>query len=127
MTEPAIIFEKSVPGKRAWILPPSSIPEQPVTELTVRNLTRKNGLNLPELTELDIVRHYTGLSTRNHGVDSGFYPLGSCTMKYNPKINEDIAKISGFTQIHPLSPSEIIQGSLLVIEQLEQPAAGAHG
>jgi glycine dehydrogenase subunit 2 len=141
MTEPQLIFEKSVSGKRAWILPPSSVPEQPVTELSERNLTRKNGLEFPELAEPDIVRHYTSLSTRNHGVDSGFYPLGSCTMKYNPKINEDIAKIPEFVKIHPLSPPEISQGSLLVIQQLErylaeitgmdyftlQPAAGAHG
>jgi glycine dehydrogenase subunit 2 len=141
MTEPQIIFEKSVSGKRAWILPPSSIPEQPLTELNERNLTRKNGLEFPELAEPDVVRHYTNLSTRNYGIDSGFYPLGSCTMKYNPKVNEDIAEIPEFVKIHPLSPPDLSQGSLLVIQQLEQylseitgmdnftlqPAAGAHG
>ncbi len=141
MNEPQLIFEKSVSGKRAWILPSSSVPEHPATEINKRNLTRKNELKFPELTELDIVRHYTHLSTKNYGVDTNFYPLGSCTMKYNPKINEDIAKIPEFIKIHPLTPPEICQGSLLVIQQLEQylaeiagmdyftlqPAAGAHG
>jgi glycine dehydrogenase subunit 2 len=97
--------------------------------------------DMPELSEIDIVRHYTQLSRRNFGVDLGFYPLGSCTMKYNPKVNEDVAKLEGFLSLHPYSPEELSQGSLQLMYELEQylcgitgmdeftlqPAAGAHG
>ncbi len=144
MTEkisPQLIFEKSGAQKQAWLLPPSSVPVQSFTELTALNLLRKEVLNFPEVTESDVVRHYTNLSTRNHGVDSGFYPLGSCTMKYNPKFNEDLVKIPSFSEIHPLAPPEQSQGSLRIFKDLEQylaeitgmdhmtlqPAAGAHG
>ena len=96
---------------------------------------------LPEVAEVDLIRHYTGLSHRAHGVDSGFYPLGSCTMKYNPKINEDVSRLSGFTDIHPLQPESTAQGCLEVLYTMQgwlaeitgmdaislQPAAGAHG
>jgi len=104
------------------------------------NLLRKD-LPLPELAEADVVRHYTALSRFNYGVDNGFYPLGSCTMKYNPKINEDTARLPGFAFTHPLQPVETVQGSLVLMYQLQewlkeisgfaavtlQPAAGAHG
>ncbi len=97
--------------------------------------------NLPEVAELDIMRHYTELSTHNHGVDSGFYPLGSCTMKYNPKINEDVARLPGFAHLHPLQAEESTQGAMALMYDLQehlqeitgmdtvtlQPAAGAHG
>ena len=96
---------------------------------------------LPQLAENDVVRHYTNLSRRNFGVDNGFYPLGSCTMKYNPKINEEATEAFGFAALHPLMPEELVQGCLEVIYRTEQalveisgfaratlqPAAGAHG
>jgi glycine dehydrogenase subunit 2 len=98
-------------------------------------------LDLPELYEVDIIRHYTNLSNKNYGLDTGFYPLGSCTMKYNPKINEDTARYDGFANLHPLQPDDCTQGSLQLLHELElslseiagmdrttlQPAAGAHG
>ncbi len=102
---------------------------------------RKEAPALPEVSELQIIRHYTALSKRNHGVDSGFYPLGSCTMKYNPKMNEDIARLEGFSHIHPYQETETVQGALEVMYDLQtslaeitgmdevtlQPAAGAQG
>ena len=75
-------------------------------------MSRQEAAELPEVAELDIMRHYTALSRRNHGVDSGFYPLGSCTMKYNPKINENVARISGFANIHPLQDESTVQGAM---------------
>jgi glycine dehydrogenase subunit 2 len=129
-----LIFEKSKPGRTACSLPSLDIPKK---EILSKELLRAE-INLPELSEVDIVRHYTALSKRNHGVDDGFYPLGSCTMKYNPKINEDMASLPGFTNIHPYQDA---QGSLELMYNLEknlseitgmdkftlQPAAGAHG
>jgi len=102
---------------------------------------RKSKLNLPEISEVDLDRHYTQLAKQTHGVNDGFYPLGSCTMKYNPRIDEEIASLDGFTQIHPLQPSDTVQGCLSVINTAEdllceitgmdamsfEPAAGAHG
>lgn len=104
-------------------------------------MARESPLLFSELSEVDVVRHYTNLSTRNFGVDSGFYPLGSCTMKYNPKINEELSRLTGFQDLHPLCPEEFSQGTLTVLHLLEkslveitgmdrfsfQPAAGAHG
>jgi glycine dehydrogenase subunit 2 len=105
------------------------------------DLAKQEGPDLPEVSEVDVVRHFTRLSRRNFGVDIGFYPLGSCTMKYNPKVNEDIASLPGFTSIHPLQPADDAQGVLRLMYELErylceiggmdaatlQPAAGAHG
>jgi glycine dehydrogenase subunit 2 len=136
-----LIFEKSAPGKQAWVLPPTEVPEYSTQELQERHLLRTVNLGFPELSEPDVVRHYINLSARNYGVDSGLYPLGSCTMKYNPKINENLARLSEFQEIHPLMPPEHAQGSLAIMHQLEQclteitgmdyftlqPAAGAHG
>lgn len=135
-----MIFEKSSPGRKAYSLPASDVPEQKIDQLIPQDLLRDE-LNLPELSELDVVRHFTRLSQKNFGVDSGFYPLGSCTMKYNPKVNEDIAKMPGFTDVHPLQPAEQVQGMLELLYNFEQylcavfgydaftfqPAAGAHG
>ena len=141
MKESLLSFEKSSPGKRSWVLPHSEIPYfDPETSLPSAML-RKTPLELPELAEVDIVRHYTNLSNRNYGVDSGFYPLGSCTMKYNPKINEDLTSLVGITNSHPLWPERLSQGILKFLYELEQalieitgmdhftlqPAAGAHG
>ncbi|MGB8953758.1 MAG: aminomethyl-transferring glycine dehydrogenase subunit GcvPB [Tumebacillaceae bacterium] len=137
----ALIFELSQPGRISYSLPELDVPEVPVDELIPSDYIRKTPAALPEMAELDLVRHFTELSKRNHGVDDGFYPLGSCTMKYNPKRNEKMARISGFAQIHPLQPQETAQGALELLYNLQQelaeitgmdevslqPAAGAHG
>src|ERR687891_1316815 len=105
------------------------------------DIVRKEELPIPNVNEVDVVRHYTNISRMNFGVDIGFYPLGSCTMKYNPKINEDIARLDGFKDLHPTSPESCIQGSLQLMWEFEQdlkkitgmdafslqPAAGAQG
>ena len=134
-----LIFELSKPGRKGYSLPAgkwtatlSSIPE---------NLLRSEPAPLPEVSEPDVVRHYTNLSGMNFGVDNGFYPLGSCTMKYNPKINEEAASLQGFASVHPLQPESTVQGCLQVYHELEKalsavtgmaaftfnPFAGAHG
>jgi glycine dehydrogenase subunit 2 len=131
------IFELSSPGRTGVTFPKSDVPEY---DLPNEELLRKD-LPLPELAEVDVVRHYMKLSQYNYGVDLGFYPLGSCTMKYNPKINEDTCRLPGFVFSHPLQPIETVQGNLaLMFETQEwlkeisgftgitlQPAAGAHG
>jgi glycine dehydrogenase subunit 2 len=136
-----LIFEISKPGRIGYSLPEVDVPEVEVKDLIPEDYLRTEKPELPEVSELDIIRHYTALSKRNHGVDSGFYPLGSCTMKYNPKINEDIARFPGFADIHPLQDESTVQGALELMydlmEQLKeitgmdgvtlQPAAGAHG
>ena len=136
-----LIFEISKPGRRGVDLPPADVPVRPLTELIPNEFLRAEAPNLPEVSELDTVRHFTGLSNLNHGVDTGFYPLGSCTMKYNPKVNEDMAKLPGFAAIHPYQPEELTQGALELLyktgEYLAeiggmakvtlQPVAGAHG
>jgi glycine dehydrogenase subunit 2 len=135
--EKALIFELSQPGRVAYSLPKSDVPEATLPS----ELLRETPAELPEVSELDLIRHYTELSRRNHGVDNGFYPLGSCTMKYNPKVNEDVARLEGFTQIHPYQPESTVQGALQLLYELQQdlaeitgmdevtlqPAAGAHG
>lgn len=136
-----LIFEQSKPGRIGFSLPEMDIPTVNVEELIPDTYIRKEEPNLPEVAELDIMRHYTALSKRNHGVDSGFYPLGSCTMKYNPKVNEDVARYAGFAHIHPLQEEETVQGAMELMYDLQehlkeitgmdevtlQPAAGAHG
>jgi glycine dehydrogenase subunit 2 len=135
-----LIFEKSRSGRSATTIPKSDVPEVAVESIIDKNLLRED-VDLPEVAEVDLIRHYTQLSKRNFGVDIGFYPLGSCTMKYNPKINEDVAKLPGFTALHPYAPAEFSQGSLQLMYELRQylseifgmadfslqPAAGAHG
>ena len=130
-----LIFEKGAPGQHLTLMPPCDVPE-----VTLSN-PRTQPLDLPHVSETELTRHYTALAKRVHGVNDGFYPLGSCTMKYNPKINEDMAALPGFTQIHPLQPEETVQGCLEVLHESEkllceitgmnamtfQPAAGAHG
>jgi len=136
MTEPTL-FELSSPGRVGVTFPE---PDVPHFDLPDESLLRDD-LPLPELAEVDVVRHYTALSRYNYSVDTGFYPLGSCTMKYNPKINEDTCRLPGFLFTHPLQPIETVQGNLLLMYQLQewlkeisgfaavtlQPAAGAHG
>ena len=138
-----LIFDKSIPGRRGVEVPPSGVPAR--AELPAA-LHRPAPAELPELTELDVVRHFTDLSRRNFGVDTGFYPLGSCTMKYNPKVAEQIARYGGFSQLHPLLPQlpkgeVMVQGALEVLYETSQllcklcgmsaftmqPLAGAHG
>ena len=135
MTEPTI-YELSSPGRTGVRFP---APDVPVAELP-GNLVRDD-LPLPELSELNVIRHFTHLSQKNYSIDSGFYPLGSCTMKYNPKINEETARLPGFAFTHPLQPEETVQGNLALMYELQeflkeiggfaavslQPAAGAQG
>lgn len=136
-----LIFERSQEGRKSYSLPPLDVPETNLEEELDERYVRKQPARLPEVSELELMRHYTGLSNRNFGVDTGFYPLGSCTMKYNPKINEDVAKLPGFMNIHPYQDEATIQGALKVMYDLQaalaeitgmhetslQPAAGAHG
>lgn len=136
-----LIFELSTEGRIGYSLPEMDIPEIDLGELLPEGYLREEEPELPEVSELDIMRHYTALSKRNHGVDSGFYPLGSCTMKYNPKINENVARFNGFAHLHPLQDESSVQGALELMYDLQehlieitgmdevtlQPAAGAHG
>jgi len=135
MIEP-IIYELGRPGRTGIDLPACDVPESPLP----RELLRDD-LDLPEVSQLDVMRHYVRLSQMNYGVDVGMYPLGSCTMKYNPKINEDIARLPGFGSTHPLQPEATVQGNLQLLFEMQQalaelsgfdavslqPAAGAHG
>ena len=130
-----LIFEKGTPGRHCHLLPDCDVPVHEI------GIGRERKLNLPELSENEISRHYTGLAGRAHGVNDGFYPLGSCTMKYNPKVNEEAASLEGFAGIHPLQPEHTVRGALRVFDLAEQylceitgmdamtfqPAAGAHG
>lgn len=128
-----LIFELSKPGRTGYSLPEPKTDSCPVF--------RKAPLELPEVSEIDVVRHYTNLSQMNFGVDTGFYPLGSCTMKYNPKINEEISQLPGFQGLHPLQPADTVRGANEVYEGMDKalaaitgmkhftflPCAGAHG
>jgi len=132
-----LIFEHSDPGRKGYSLPKLDVPAATLPE----SLVRKEVVGFPEVSEVDVVRHFTRLSTWNYGVDSGFYPLGSCTMKYNPKVNEKAARLDGFANCHPYTPEGLSQGSLAMMFDLQQalaeisgfaavtlqPAAGAHG
>jgi len=135
MGEP-VIYDKSSPGRRGVRFPQPDVPHYEVPDDLVRQ-----DLPLPEVSENEVIRHYTRLSQLNHGVDIGFYPLGSCTMKYNPKVNEEAARLFGFSQLHPLQSVETVQGAMHLMYQLQeflkeiggfagvtlQPAAGAQG
>ena len=135
------IYEKSCCGRRAYSLPATDVPEVALDDLVPDGLRRQAPPRLPEMSEVDIVRHFTGLSTLNFGVDSGSYPLGSCTMKYNPRLNETTAQLEGFAGLHPYQPESLAQGALELMWELGewlaeiaglarttlQPAAGAHG
>jgi glycine dehydrogenase subunit 2 len=136
----ALLFEKSSPGKRGYKLPPLDVPAlDPAVALGTA--FRTESAELPELSEIEIVRHFTRLSTWNYAIDLGMYPLGSCTMKYNPRVNELVARTEGLAEAHPYRPDSLAQGVLEVIDLLQrslieitgmdaitlQPAAGAHG
>lgn len=134
-----LIFELGAPGRRAFSLPETDVPASP--SAIPEQYRRQTPLKFPEVSEIELVRHYTALSNMNHGVDTDFYPLGSCTMKYNPKIDEVVASLPGLADIHPYMPEELVQGALQLIYEMEsylaeiggmervtmQPAAGAHG
>src|SRR5262250_3408095 len=136
-----LIFELSSKGRYAHSLPECDVPEaDPASHVPAAHL-RRSPPELPEVSEVDVVRHYSRLSQMNYGVDTNFYPLGSCTMKYNPKINEDMARLPGFLRLHPLAPEAVSQGALILMHELArdlaeisgmdevslQPAAGAQG
>ncbi|MEJ2376523.1 MAG: aminomethyl-transferring glycine dehydrogenase subunit GcvPB [Pseudolabrys sp.] len=130
------LYELSVPERHGVELPAPDVPEAPLPADTLRA-----DCDLPELSQLEVARHYLALSQRNFGVDTGFYPLGSCTMKFNPKINEQVARLGGFADAHPLQQPETVQGNFALMYELQQmlaeiggfaavslqPAAGAHG
>lgn len=136
-----LIFEISKEGKKAYSFPDCDVPEIEPGSIIPSEYLRAAKPELPEVSEVDAVRHFTRLSGKNYGVDSGFYPLGSCTMKYNPKINENVARLEGFTMVHPYQSEDSVQGSLELLYNLDkmlseitgmervslQPAAGAHG
>ena len=132
-----LIFELSKEGRKGYSLPKNNFGSYEIPA----SMKRAEDANLPECDELTVVRHYTNLSNNNFGVDTGFYPLGSCTMKYNPKINEEMAALPQFQNLHPLQPAETAKGALALVKLLEQslceltglahftfkPYAGAHG
>jgi len=141
MSEEKLIFEKSAPGRRAATFPALDVPAFAGDAWLPKDARRMAPLGLPEVSEQDLVRHYTRLSQRNIGIDTQIYPLGSCTMKYNPKVNEDLSGRDGFRNIHPLQPDDTVQGALQVLWEMEhwlseisgmpaiclQPSAGAQG
>lgn len=136
-----LIFESGVKGRKGYALPKLDVPEAEIDDLIPCGKKREEIKGFPEVSEVGVIRHFTRLSQWNFCVDNGFYPLGSCTMKYNPKINEDIAQASAFTNSHPLQPEKLSQGNLQLMHELAQdlaeisgmdrvslqPAAGAHG
>ncbi|MBW3562737.1 MAG: aminomethyl-transferring glycine dehydrogenase subunit GcvPB, partial [Actinobacteria bacterium] len=140
-TAEPLVFERSRRGRRASTLPTLDITERPVEELLPGVELADDPPPLPEVNERELVKHYTRLSQRNHGIDLGYYPLGSCTMKYNPKIAERVAALEGFTRLHPATPARLAQGTLEVLHEVErwvceltgmhaatlQPSAGAQG
>lgn len=141
MKDRQLIFELSREGRKGYSLPDCDVPVNKLEDLLEEDLLRDKSPDLPEVSELDVIRHYTNLSKLNYSVDTEFYPLGSCTMKYNPKVNEDVAKLGGFVNIHPHQSEDTVQGSLELMYRLDgmlceitgmdkmslQPAAGAHG
>jgi glycine dehydrogenase subunit 2 len=138
----ALIFERSQPGRSGFMLPALDVEESPLDEIIPAQFQREDDLaGMPEVSEVDVVRHFTRMSTWNYSIDLGLYPLGSCTMKYNSRLNEKVARIAGFANLHPLASEGEAQGALQVVYELQQhlaeitglpgislqPAAGAHG
>src|SRR3979411_2184605 len=136
-----LIFEKSSPGKRAFELPPLDVPAADPAKALGANHRRAGIEGFPEVSEIEVLRHFTRLSTWNYAIDLGMYPLGSCTMKYNPRVNEHVARLEGLANGHPYQPEKVSQGALRILQTLSeclmditgmdaitlQPAAGAHG
>jgi glycine dehydrogenase subunit 2 len=139
--EPILIFDRSVPGRIGFQIPRQEVPETDPADVLPAHLLRKKPAELPEVSEPEVVRHYINLSVKNHHVDRNLYPLGSCTMKYNPKLNDAMAGLPGFSQLHPLQDESNCQGALALMYELEhalikltgmsrftlQPAAGSQG
>ncbi|MDX6531265.1 MAG: glycine dehydrogenase subunit 2 [Blastocatellia bacterium] len=138
----SLIFERSQPGRAGFMLPALDVDDIPLDEIIPAQFQREDDLaGMPEVTEVDVVRHFTRMSTWNYSIDLGMYPLGSCTMKYNSRLNEKVARIAGFANLHPLAAEGEAQGALQVVYELQQhlaeitglpgislqPAAGAHG
>ena len=107
-----LLFELSRPGRRCHLTPASDVPARPVTELLPADAIAPEAPPLPEVAESDVIRHFTNLSQRNFSIDTNFYPLGSCTMKYNPKRHERLAALPGYASLHPLTPDADAQGML---------------
>jgi glycine dehydrogenase subunit 2 len=136
-----LIFERSIPGKRGMELPPLDVPAIDPAAALGRDFVRDAVEGLPEVSEIEVIRHFTRLSTWNYAIDLGMYPLGSCTMKYNPRVNEFVARLDGLANVHPQQPEEVSQGCLRILYDLEKcllaitgmdaatlaPAAGAQG
>ncbi len=134
------IFEKSIKGRIGYSLPECEIKKR-IEDIFSENILRNDTPNLPEVSELDAIRHYIEISSKNHFIEKGFYPLGSCTMKYNPKINDIVNILPGLTHLHPFQTEDTIQGALQIMYELQkdlseisgmaevslQPVAGAHG
>src|SRR5437773_233274 len=117
----SLIFERSQPGRAGFMLPALDVDETPLDEIIPARFQREDDLaGMPEVTEVDVVRHFTRMSTWNYSIDLGMYPLGSCTMKYNSRLNEKMARIGGFAGLHPLAPEEESQGALELIHRLQQ-------
>ncbi len=136
-----LIFEKSAPGKRGMEIPPLDVPAVDPVAALGPEFTRDSIEGFPEVSEIEVIRHFTRLSTWNYAIDLGMYPLGSCTMKYNPRVNEFVARLDGLASEHPQQPAEVSQGCLRILWDLQncllaitgmdaatlQPAAGAQG
>ncbi|MFZ1685020.1 MAG: aminomethyl-transferring glycine dehydrogenase subunit GcvPB, partial [Candidatus Zixiibacteriota bacterium] len=141
MTERTLIYEKSVPGRVGYTLPETSKPEAEILKNIPAKFRRTEDARLPEVAEPEVMRHFVGLSVKNHHIDKGFYPLGSCTMKYNPKLNDKAASFADFQEHHPLAPCSSAPGILTLMWELQQflsevsgfpgitlqPVAGAQG
>jgi glycine dehydrogenase subunit 2 len=130
MSRPAydkLIFELSSPGRLAYSLPEPDVDVEAARSALPTAYLRRQPAELPEVSEFDVVRHYSRLSQLNYGVDTHFYPLGSCTMKYNPKINEDMARLGGFARLHPLTPPALSQGALALMHELAAMLAEVAG
>src|SRR5438034_1144732 len=137
----SLVFERNSPGKSGAELPPLDVPSVSAQEILGDEFYRPDLDGFPEVSELEVIRHFTRLSTWNYGIDTGLYPLGSCTMKYNPRVNEVAARLEGLATLHPYAPDEISQGCLRVLYETAQalaeitgmeavslqPAAGAQG
>src|ERR687896_443283 len=138
---PITIFEQSRPGRRAFVAPDAGVPEVPLEELLPESQRRERPAELPEVSEPELVRHYVTLSSKNFHLDEGFYPLGSCTMKHNPKLHERVAALPGNARLHPAQNPARAQGALQLMYELQgalaeiaglphvslQPSAGSHG
>ncbi|MDM7916032.1 MAG: aminomethyl-transferring glycine dehydrogenase subunit GcvPB [Candidatus Eisenbacteria bacterium] len=136
-----LIYDRSFPGAEGYRLPENDVPERPLAEMIPGGALRSEAPRLPEVPEPEVVRHYVRISTFNHHVDKAIYPLGSCTMKYNPKVNEDLARLPGLAGLHPMAPPELVQGMLGILHRFTRelaavvgmdtvslhPAAGAQG